>query len=55
VVLEELRHRDEQLQAGDLISAGSFMPPIPVTSGLITRAIYSGIGGQDLEVSAFYE
>lgn len=54
-VIEELRRKGEALDAGDLISSGSYMPPILVTSGMFTRTIYEGIGGQTLEVSASYE
>ena len=55
VVLEELARRGEQLRAGDLISAGSYMPPILVHSGMFTKTVYQGLGGQTLEVSASYD
>lgn len=55
VVLEELQRKGEQLRPGDLISAGSYMPPIPVSSGMFTRTIYQGIGGHTLEVTASYK
>ena len=55
VVLEELRRNGEQLRAGDLISSGSYMPPILVSPGMSTKTVYEGIGGQTLEVSATYE
>ena len=55
VVLEELRRKGEQLRPGDLISSGSYMPPILVAPGMFTKAVYTGIGGQDLEVSASYD
>lgn len=54
VVLEELRRRGERLEPGDLISAGSYMPPIPVEAGMHTEAVYEGIGGETLRVSASY-
>ncbi len=55
VVLEELRRGGERLQPGDLISAGSYMPPIPVVSGMYTEAVYEGIGGTTLRVAAHYQ
>jgi 2-keto-4-pentenoate hydratase len=55
VVLDELRRKGKQLREGDLISSGSYMPPILVTSGMFTKTVYEGIGGQTLEVSASYE
>ena len=55
VVLEELKRRGERLHAGDLVSAGSYMPPMPVTEGLYTEAIYEGIGGTTLRVAARYQ
>lgn len=55
VVLEELRRKGEQLRPGDLISSGSYMAPILVSSGMFTKTVYEGIGGQTLEVSASYE
>ena len=54
VVLEELKRRGERLHPGDLISAGSYMPPIPVTPDMYTEAVYEGIGGTTLKVSARY-
>lgn len=54
VVIEELKRRGERLQAGDLISSGSYMPPMPVTRGLYTETVYEGIGGTTLRVSASY-
>jgi 2-keto-4-pentenoate hydratase len=54
VVIEELRRRGERLRPGDLISAGSYMPPIPVTPGMHTEAVYEGVGGTTLRVSARY-
>ena len=53
-VVEELRRRGERLQVGDLISVGSYMPPMPVSDGLDTEAIYEGIGGTTLSVAASY-
>ncbi len=55
VVLDELRRKSEQLRPGDLISSGSYMPPILVRSGMFTKTVYKGIGGQTLEVSATYD
>lgn len=54
VVVEELKRRGERLHAGDLISSGSYMPPMPVTSGLYTETRYEGIGGTTLTVDASY-
>ncbi len=54
VVIEELKRRGERLHAGDLISSGSYMPPMPVTAGLFTETRYEGIGGTTLTVSASY-
>ncbi len=54
VVLDELRRRGEQLEPGDLISAGSYMPPILVEPGMATETVYEGIGGRTLRVSASY-
>jgi len=53
-VVKELRRKGESLQPGDLISSGSYMPPIPVKSGMETVTRYEGIGGQTLEVRASY-
>jgi len=55
VVLEELRRKGEQLRVGDLISSGSYMPPILVSPGMFTKTVYEGIGGQTLEVSVSYD
>ena len=54
VVIEELKRRDERLHPGDLISSGSYMPPMSVTEGLYTEATYEGIGGTTLRVAATY-
>ena len=54
VVVEELKRRGERLHAGDLISSGSYMPPMPVTGGLYTETRYEGIGGTTLTVDASY-
>jgi 2-keto-4-pentenoate hydratase len=54
VVVEELKRRGERLHAGDLVSSGSYMPPIPVRPGLTTETVYAGIGGTTLRVSASY-
>ena len=54
VVIEELKRRGERLHAGDLISSGSYMPPMPVTAGLYTETRYEGIGGTTLTVAASY-
>ena len=54
VVIEELKRRGERLHAGDLISSGSYMPPMPVTAGLFTETRYEGIGGTTLTVAASY-
>lgn len=54
VVVEELKRRGERLRRGDLISAGSYMPPIPVAADMHTEVIYQGIAGTTLQVSARY-
>lgn len=54
VVVEELKRRGERLHAGDLISSGSYMPPMPVTGGLYTETRYEGIGGTTLTVDVSY-
>jgi len=54
VVVEELERRGERLQAGDLVSAGSYLPPIPVASGMYTETVYEEVGGTTLRVSASY-
>jgi len=51
VVIEELRRRGERLERGDLISSGSYMPPIPVREPIAYETIYEGIGGQTLRVA----
>jgi 2-keto-4-pentenoate hydratase len=53
-VAEELKRRGERLHAGDLISSGSYMPPMPVTAGLYTKTLYEGIGGTTLTADASY-
>ncbi|GFZ80986.1 hypothetical protein GCM10011403_25100 [Pseudohongiella nitratireducens] len=53
-VVKELRRQGESLQPGDLVSSGSYMPPIPVKSGMETVTRYEGIGGQTLEARASY-
>lgn len=55
VVISELRRRSERLHAGDLISAGSFMPPMSVESGMFTEAVYEGLTESSLRVSARYQ
>jgi 2-keto-4-pentenoate hydratase len=54
VVIDELRRRGERLERGDLISAGSYMPPIPVKSAIGYETIYEGIGGQTISVSTSF-
>ena len=54
VTLDELRRNGQRLNSGDLISAGSYMPPILVTPGMETVTRYEGLGGQTIEVSASY-
>lgn len=54
VVIEELKRRGERLEPGDLVSAGSYMPPIPVREAIGFETIYSGIGGQTIRVSTSF-
>jgi len=54
VVIEELRRRGERLEPGDLVSSGSYMPPIPVRAPLGYETIYAGIGGRTLRVSTSF-
>jgi len=54
VVIEELERRGERLEAGDLISAGSYMPPIAVREPIGYETIYEGIGGTTLRVSTSF-
>ncbi len=54
VVVEELKRRGERLEPGDLISAGSYMPPIPVREAIGYETIYEGIGGQTIRVSTSF-
>jgi 2-keto-4-pentenoate hydratase len=51
VVIDELRRRGERLKPGDLISSGSYMPPIPVREPVEYETIYEGVGGQTIRVS----
>ena len=54
VVIEELKRRGERLEPGDLVSAGSYMPPIPVREPVGYETIYQGIGGQTIRVSTSF-
>jgi 2-keto-4-pentenoate hydratase len=54
VVIRELRRLGQRLAPGDSISAGSFMPPMPVTKDLYTETVYEGMGGTTLKVAAWY-
>ena len=54
VVIDELQRRGEQLQPGDLISSGSYMPPILVDKPAEYEAIYEGIGGKNISVSTSF-
>lgn len=54
VVIEELRRRGERLEPGDLISAGSYMPPIRVARPMEYETIYEGVGGQTIRVSTSF-
>ncbi len=54
VVIEELKRRGERLEPGDLISSGSYMPPIAVREPIGYETIYEGIGGQTLRVSTSF-
>ena len=54
VVIEELKRRGERLRPGDLISSGSYMPPIRVDEAVEYETIYEGIGGQTIRVSTSF-
>jgi 2-keto-4-pentenoate hydratase len=54
VVIEELKRRGERLRQGDLISTGSYMPPILVVEPVEYETIYEGIGGQTIRVSTSF-
>jgi 2-keto-4-pentenoate hydratase len=54
VVVEELRRRGERLEPGDLVSSGSYMPPIAVREPIGYETIYAGIGGRTLRVSTSF-
>jgi 2-keto-4-pentenoate hydratase len=54
VVINELRRRGERLAPGDLISSGSYMPPIPVRDPIGYETVYEGLGGQMLRVSTSF-
>lgn len=54
VVAEELRRRGERLEPGDLVSAGSYMPPILVDGPADYEAIYEGLAGQTIRVSVSF-
>jgi 2-keto-4-pentenoate hydratase len=54
VVIEELRRRGERLEPGDLVSSGSYMPPIAVREPIGYETIYAGIGGRTLRVSTSF-
>ncbi len=54
VVIEELKRRGERLEPGDLVSAGSYMPPIPVREAIGYETVYEGIGGQTIRVSTSF-
>jgi 2-keto-4-pentenoate hydratase len=54
VVVEELRRRGERLEPGDLVSSGSYMPPIPVKTAIGYETIYEGIGGRTIRVSTSF-
>jgi len=54
VVIEELKRRGERLEPGDLISSGSYLPPIPVREAIGYETIYEGIGGQTIRVSTSF-
>ncbi len=54
VVIDELQRRGEQLQPGDLVSSGSYMPPILVDKPVEYEAIYEGIGGKTISVSTSF-
>jgi 2-keto-4-pentenoate hydratase len=50
VVVEELKRLGLTLQPGDLISSGSYMPPVRVNAPIKYVTRYEGIGGQDISV-----
>jgi 2-keto-4-pentenoate hydratase len=50
VVIEELKRLGLTLQPGDLISSGSYMPPVRVSLPIKYTTRYKGIGGQDISV-----
>jgi 2-keto-4-pentenoate hydratase len=54
VVIDELKRRGERLRVGDLVSSGSYMPPMRVQPGMTTETVYEGLGGTTLRVSATY-
>jgi 2-keto-4-pentenoate hydratase len=54
VVIEELARRGERLMPGDLVSSGSYMPPIAVDKAIGYETIYEGLGGQTLRVSTSF-
>jgi 2-keto-4-pentenoate hydratase len=54
VVIEELRRRGERLAPGDLVSSGSYMPPIAVNQAIGYETVYEGIGGQTIRVSTSF-
>lgn len=54
VVVEELKRRGERLRAGDLVSSGSYMPPVLVTGPIEYETIYENIGGTTLRVSTSF-
>ena len=54
VVIAELKRRGERLEPGDLISSGSYMPPIPVREPIGYETVYEGIGGRTLRVSTSF-
>ncbi|MEE2683845.1 MAG: hypothetical protein VYC50_01900 [Pseudomonadota bacterium] len=55
VVIDELKRNGERLMPGDLVSSGSYMPPILVTEPIAYKTIYEGIGGETISVStSFY-
>jgi 2-keto-4-pentenoate hydratase len=54
VVIDELRREGLSLSAGDVISSGSYMPPILVTEPVTYTTRYEGIGGQDISVSTTF-
>jgi hypothetical protein len=39
---------------GDLVSSGSYMPPIAVDKAIGYETIYEGLGGQTLRVSTSF-